>query len=75
MLDSIPIAALAGDQGMVNLMAAGEPERSQRALEDLLRRVPALLLGWPEAPRSLLPAEVPARRETQNGGRSSAIEG
>jgi len=42
MLDGIPIAAGAGDQGMVNLMAAGEPERSQRALDDLLRGVPAI---------------------------------
>jgi len=43
MLDAIPIASGAGDQGMVNLMAAGEPERSQHALDDLLRRVPAIV--------------------------------
>lgn len=45
MLDGIPIAAAASDEGMVNLMAAGEPERSQRALDDLLRRVPAIAAG------------------------------
>lgn len=42
MLDAIPMAAGAGYQGMVNLMAAAEPERSQHALDDLLRRVPAI---------------------------------
>jgi 8-oxo-dGTP diphosphatase len=42
MLDGIPVAAAAGDQGMVNLMSVGEPERSQRALDDLVRRIPAI---------------------------------
>ena len=32
MLDWIPRAAAAGDQGMMNLQASGEPERSQRSL-------------------------------------------
>lgn len=42
MLDGIPVAAAAGDQGMVNLMSEGEPERSQRALDDLVRRIPVI---------------------------------
>jgi hypothetical protein len=42
MLDGIPVAAAAGDQGMVNLMAAGEPERSQVSLDALVRRIPAI---------------------------------
>ncbi len=43
MLDSIPAAAAAGDSGMVHLMTCGEPERSQRSLDDLTRRIPAIL--------------------------------
>lgn len=39
MLDWIPRAAAAGDQGMVNLAAAGEPERSQRSLNELMTRM------------------------------------
>jgi len=42
MLDTIPAAAAAGDQGMVNLMAAGEPGRSRRSLADLVARLPAI---------------------------------
>jgi hypothetical protein len=42
MLDSIPVAAAAGDEGMVNLMAAGEPGRSQRSLTSLIERIPAI---------------------------------
>lgn len=42
MLDGIPLAAAAGDAGMVNLMAAGEPGRSQRSLDELMRRIPAI---------------------------------
>jgi Phosphotransferase enzyme family len=42
MLDWIPVAAAAGDQGMANLMAVGEPRRSQRSLDQLLRRIPAV---------------------------------
>ena len=38
MLDWIPTAAAAGDQGMRNLMSGGEPDRSQHALDDLRRR-------------------------------------
>lgn len=41
-LDGIPVAASAGDQGMVNLMADGEPARSQHALDELVRRMPAI---------------------------------
>ncbi len=40
MLDGIPLAAAAGDAGMANLMACGEPDRSQRSLDDLRRRIP-----------------------------------
>ncbi len=42
MLDGIPVAAAAGDQGMANLMTQGEPERSQASLDDLLTRIPAI---------------------------------
>lgn len=42
MLDGIPAAAAAGDEGMANLMAAGEPERSRRSLDDLVRRIPGI---------------------------------
>lgn len=42
MLDGIPVAAGAGDPGMANLMAEGEPERSQQALDDLVTRIPAI---------------------------------
>ena len=41
-LDWIPKAAAAGDQGMINLRTVGEPERSQRSLNDLVRRLPAI---------------------------------
>jgi hypothetical protein len=40
MLDGIPAAAAAGDQGMANLMAKGEPERSRRSLAGLVTRIP-----------------------------------
>jgi hypothetical protein len=42
MLDGIPVAAAAGDQGMRNLMAAGEPARSARSLAGLVERIPAI---------------------------------
>lgn len=42
MLDGIPAAAAAGDRGMANLMTAGEPERSQATLLDLIDRIPAI---------------------------------
>ncbi len=42
MLDGIPAAAAAGDPGMVQLMAAGEPERSRASLADLVTRIPAI---------------------------------
>lgn len=38
-LDWIPAAAAAGDSGMVNLMAHGEPQRSQHALDRLRLRL------------------------------------
>ena len=43
MLDWIPAAAAAGDAGMANVMAAGEPANSAAALTDLLTRVPAII--------------------------------
>jgi Phosphotransferase enzyme family len=42
MLDGIPVAAAAGDEGMANLMLAGEPGRSQRSLTSLIERIPAI---------------------------------
>jgi hypothetical protein len=47
MLDRIPRTAEAGDPGMINLQTVGEPERSQRFLNDLMERLPAMarLLG------------------------------
>jgi Phosphotransferase enzyme family len=42
MLDWIPVAAADGDEGMANLMAAGEPGRSQASLADLCERIPAI---------------------------------
>jgi hypothetical protein len=42
MLEWIPVAAAAGDDGMANVMAAGEPDRSAAALADLVGRIPAL---------------------------------
>jgi len=42
MLDGIPAAAAAGDPGMANLMANGEPERSTKSLSGLVRRMPAI---------------------------------
>ena len=41
MLEWIPVAASDGDQGMRNLMTAGEPGRSQASLADLCVRIPA----------------------------------
>jgi hypothetical protein len=42
MLDGIPVAAAAGDKGMQNLMAGGEPGRSARSLADLVERIPGI---------------------------------
>jgi hypothetical protein len=42
MLDGIPAAAAAGDEGMANLMTLGEPDRSRRTLAALLERIPAI---------------------------------
>jgi hypothetical protein len=45
MLDGIPAAAAAGDVGMANLLALGEPERSRRPLADLIGRMPEIELA------------------------------
>jgi hypothetical protein len=42
MLDGIPAAAAAGDEGMANLMTAGEPGRSSNALAGLIHRIRAI---------------------------------
>jgi Phosphotransferase enzyme family len=42
MLDGIPVAAVAGDEGMARLMAAGEPGRSFSALAGLIDRIPGI---------------------------------
>jgi len=42
MLDGIPVAAAAGDEGMANLIAAGEPGRSATSLAGLTGRIPAI---------------------------------
>lgn len=42
MLDGIPVAAAAGDQGMANLVALGEPDRSRVALTALVERIPGI---------------------------------
>lgn len=43
MLDGIPVAAAAGDQGMARLMVKeGEPGRSRQALAGLLERIPGI---------------------------------
>jgi len=42
MLDGIPLAAQAGDEGMRNLMSVGEPERSERTLAELMTRIPSI---------------------------------
>ncbi len=42
MLEWIPAAAAAGDEGMANLMTAGEPGKSGAALADLRTRLPGI---------------------------------
>ena len=42
MLDGIPVAAAAGDKGMANLVAQGEPERSRQSLGGLVERIPEI---------------------------------
>jgi hypothetical protein len=42
MLDGILVAAAAGDQGMANLVAAGEPEVSRVALAGVVERIPTI---------------------------------
>jgi Phosphotransferase enzyme family len=43
MLDGIPAPAAAGDAGMANLVAQGEPERSRGPLQGLVARIPEIL--------------------------------
>lgn len=45
MLDGIAPAAEAGDRGMTNLLAAGEPQRSRQSLAGLVERIPAVAAG------------------------------
>jgi hypothetical protein len=40
MLDGIPAAAAAGDEGMQHLLTVGEPERSRLSLAALRTRMP-----------------------------------
>jgi hypothetical protein len=47
MLDGIPAAARAGDAGMANLLALGEPARSRRSLDGLVERIPLILSRLP----------------------------
>jgi phosphotransferase family enzyme len=47
LLAGIPVAAAAGDAGMVNLMAAGEPARSARSLAELVSRLPGIARALP----------------------------
>ena len=42
LLDWIPAAAAAGDEGMAHLMTVGEPGRSARSLAGLVDRIPAI---------------------------------
>jgi hypothetical protein len=42
MLDGIPVAAAAGDDGMANLMANGEPDQSRASLAALVDRMPGI---------------------------------
>jgi|ERR1700678_2174456 hypothetical protein len=42
LLDWIPVAAKAGDEGMAHLMTQGEPGQSLRYLDDLRLRLPAI---------------------------------
>lgn len=42
MIDGIPAAAAAGDEGMRRLLANGEPGRAGRTLADLAGRIPAI---------------------------------
>jgi phosphotransferase family enzyme len=47
MLDWIVVAAAAGDQGMANVMAVGEPGRSAASLADLVTRIPTIERALP----------------------------
>ena len=48
MLDGIPAAAAAGDPGMANLVAQGEPGRSRASLAGLVGRIPQIASQLPE---------------------------
>lgn len=52
MLDGIPVAAAAGDEGMRNLLARGEQELDQRLLRDQIRRAPAIAAQLAAGPGS-----------------------
>jgi hypothetical protein len=52
MLDGIPAAAAAGDEGMAKLMTSGEPGRSAQSLAALIERMPAIDLRLPDGPAS-----------------------
>ena len=43
MIEGIPVAAAAGDPGMVNLMTRGEPERTRAGLAGVVERTPGIL--------------------------------
>ncbi|HVQ18256.1 MAG TPA: phosphotransferase [Actinomycetes bacterium] len=45
MIDGIPVAADAGDIGMANLVAQGEPDRSRVSLAGLVARIPDILVA------------------------------
>jgi len=47
MLDGIPVAAAAGDQGMANLMTLGEPAQSRASLATLVARIPTIAACLP----------------------------
>ena len=42
MVEGIPVAAAAGDEGMANLVTLGEPERTRTSLGGLVARIPAI---------------------------------
>ena len=63
LLDGIPVAA-AGDAGMANLLAAGEPERSRLSLAALVARFPAIESHLDPAPR---PRPAPEPRPRRPG--------
>ena len=74
-IDGIREAVRRGDQGMANLAALGEPERTERALADFVERrdaVHALLQASIPAPQSARTAEG---RLTGRPGRATTPHG